>query len=94
MLISAIAGQEKRGCLKFGHRYVLHALSDIFVIYGSYVICDGCCRRFFSHPAEPPTTFSSTIKLLSFQFRKVFSGTLVAMYLLSRRSALPFVPKI
>lgn len=55
------------------------------VIFRSYVICDGCRRRVSSRPAEPPSSFSSTIKLLSVQQRKVFSGTLVARYLHSRR---------
>jgi len=64
------------------------------VICGGYVVYDGSRWRFSTHLAQSPPNLLCIIMILSFQFRKLFSGTLVAIYLIRRRWIFPFVPKL
>lgn len=63
------------------------------VICGGYVVYDGSRWWFSTQLALSPSNLLSIIKILPFQFWKLFFGTLVAIYLIRKRWALPFVPR-
>ena len=58
------------------------------VTYASYVKCDRFRLRFFLHLSLPPSILPSIINPLHKQYAQVFSGMLVAMYILRQQMSI------